>query len=168
MYVDVKDQIIKDLARRLAFMTIRHKYPADRRAIDRVIIQNLMEELLIHTGKKIYAYMPKLDEVDISELNLPVISSDLNTAISTDMDVLIIPMLGHHFRGYRLGRGGGFYDKLLAAKPGLITIGLAYQDAESPFVPSAFDKPLQKIITEEFVYAYEAGRRFAYPHRISE
>lgn len=68
-------------------------------------------------------------------------------------DVLLVPMLAFDAKGYRLGYGGGFYDrtlvKLRALKP-IIAIGVAYSDQEVPEVPRAdYDQPLDYIMTEK-------------------
>jgi 5-formyltetrahydrofolate cyclo-ligase len=67
-------------------------------------------------------------------------------------DVLLVPMLAFDRNGYRLGYGGGFYDrtlvKLRAIKP-VVAIGVAYSAQEVPEVPRApFDQPLDWIMTE--------------------
>ena len=66
--------------------------------------------------------------------------------------VLIVPMLAFDMRGYRLGYGGGFYDrtlaKLRAAGP-VTALGFAFDAQEVPQVPTdAYDQPLDGIVTE--------------------
>jgi 5-formyltetrahydrofolate cyclo-ligase len=72
-----------------------------------------------------------------------------------DPDVLLVPMLAFDRAGYRLGYGGGFYDrslaKLRAIKP-IIAIGVAYAAQEVDAVPhGAFDQPLDYVMTERDV-----------------
>lgn len=66
--------------------------------------------------------------------------------------VLIVPLLAFDWRGYRLGYGGGFYDRSLAAlraRGPVIAIGLAYAAQEVEEVPvEATDQPLDLIVTE--------------------
>lgn len=164
MLVDLKEQIIKDLSRRLAFMQIKHNYLGKREAEDEIITRALMDELSQYTGSSMVGYSPKLDEVNISSLGLPAISSDLETAIATPMTVLVVPLLGYHHKGYRLGRGGGFYDKLMAARPGVITIGVGYSATESVFVPGAHDKRLHTIITEDKVMRFGGSKCYTCYH----
>jgi 5-formyltetrahydrofolate cyclo-ligase len=61
-------------------------------------------------------------------------------------------MLAFDRRGYRLGYGGGFYDRTLAAlrATGPVTaIGFAFAAQEVPEVPSdATDARLDAIVTE--------------------
>jgi 5-formyltetrahydrofolate cyclo-ligase len=66
--------------------------------------------------------------------------------------VVIVPLVGFDSRGYRLGYGGGFYDRTLAglrAAGTLLAIGFAYAAQELPEVPiDGFDEPLDMIVTE--------------------
>lgn len=68
-------------------------------------------------------------------------------------DLLLVPLLAFDRRGYRLGYGGGFYDRsiarLSATKP-ITTIGLAYAAQAVDHVPhDALDQPLNYIMTEK-------------------
>ena len=67
-------------------------------------------------------------------------------------DVLLVPLLAFDRKGYRLGYGGGFYDRTLAmlrAKKPVIAIGVAYAGQEIPDVPrGSFDQPMDWIMTE--------------------
>lgn len=67
--------------------------------------------------------------------------------------VMLAPLLAFDAAGYRLGYGGGFYDrtiaKLRAAGP-LLVIGLAYAAQEVAAVPhEPTDQPLDWIVTED-------------------
>ena len=70
-------------------------------------------------------------------------------------DVLLVPLLGFDRRGYRLGYGGGFYDRTLATlrqKKRIIAIGVAYAEQELDEIPIAdYDEPLDWIMTERGV-----------------
>jgi 5-formyltetrahydrofolate cyclo-ligase len=67
-------------------------------------------------------------------------------------DVILVPLLGFDSSGTRLGYGGGYYDRTLAAlgrRPRLI--GLAYAAQALPVeIPRApHDIPLDMVVTEE-------------------
>jgi 5-formyltetrahydrofolate cyclo-ligase len=70
-------------------------------------------------------------------------------------DVLLVPMLAFDRKGYRLGYGGGFYDRTLAklrTKKSVTAIGVAYAGQEVDSVPrDAHDQPLDFIMTEKEV-----------------
>jgi len=65
-------------------------------------------------------------------------------------DALIVPLVGFDRAGYRLGYGGGYYDRTLAAmarRP--VCIGLGYSACEIPSIlPQPHDIPMTMIVTE--------------------
>jgi 5-formyltetrahydrofolate cyclo-ligase len=65
--------------------------------------------------------------------------------------LLFVPCVGFGPGGYRLGYGGGFYDRTLASlQPKPVTVGLAYAHAYVPsFEPEPHDVPLAAILTED-------------------
>lgn len=78
-----------------------------------------------------------------------------NTANEVDPDIILSPMLAFDRAGFRLGYGGGFYDrsleKLRKEKP-VIAIGVSYAAQEVNTVPrDTFDQPLDMILTEKEV-----------------
>ena len=72
--------------------------------------------------------------------------------------VLIVPLLAYDARGYRLGYGGGFYDRTLEGlrAAGTITaIGFAFAGQEAREVPiDATDQRLDMIVTENGCLAF--------------
>jgi 5-formyltetrahydrofolate cyclo-ligase len=68
---------------------------------------------------------------------------------SVTPDVLLVPLLAFDARGTRLGYGGGFYDRTLAALTSKRTIGIAFAGQEVDELPShAHDHPLDMVVTE--------------------
>lgn len=69
-------------------------------------------------------------------------------------DHVLLPMLGWDGDGYRLGYGGGFFDRTLAAlakRPRVI--GLAYEQAYLRTIhPQPYDIPADFVVTERGVY----------------
>ncbi|QOY94795.1 5-formyltetrahydrofolate cyclo-ligase [Massilia sp. UMI-21] len=63
-------------------------------------------------------------------------------------DALLVPCLGFDARGYRLGYGGGFYDRTLAPEPRPRTLGIAYACQQAVFEIGEYDIPLDEIVTE--------------------
>lgn len=66
------------------------------------------------------------------------------------MDLILVPALGYDFRGYRIGYGGGYYDRLLAHVNDGIAIGLCYEACMYDDLPiEPHDMPVGAILTEE-------------------
>lgn len=63
---------------------------------------------------------------------------------------LLVPLVGFDPHRYRLGYGGGYYDRTLAAlKPRPLTIGLGFQlSALDSIHPQNHDIPMDVIVTE--------------------
>jgi 5-formyltetrahydrofolate cyclo-ligase len=70
-------------------------------------------------------------------------------------EVLIVPLVAFDARGYRLGYGGGFYDRTLEglrARGRVLAVGFAYSAQEVAEVPvEATDQPLDAVVTERGV-----------------
>ena len=61
---------------------------------------------------------------------------------------LLVPCLGFNAQGYRLGYGGGYYDRTLEEAPRPLTVGIAYAFSAAAFDSAPHDVALDKIITE--------------------
>lgn len=64
--------------------------------------------------------------------------------------LLFVPCVGYAAGGWRLGYGGGFYDRTLAElEPRPFTVGLGFAQAfVQDFIPQAHDLPLDTILNE--------------------
>jgi 5-formyltetrahydrofolate cyclo-ligase len=67
--------------------------------------------------------------------------------------VALIPVVGWADNGTRLGRGGGFYDRVLSdGSGGIVRVGLAYQFQRCEQLPhDPWDVSLDYVITEQRV-----------------
>lgn len=61
---------------------------------------------------------------------------------------LVIPCVAFNARGFRLGYGGGFYDRTLEKTPRPLTVGVAYSILKAEFPGAPHDVALDHIITE--------------------
>lgn len=79
----------------------------------------------------------------------------LESAPLVEPAVLLVPLLAFDAMGFRLGYGGGFYDRslaLLRRAGDILAVGLAYGDQQVAAVPrEATDQPLDLVMTERGV-----------------
>jgi len=69
-------------------------------------------------------------------------------------DVVLVPCLGFTRSGFRLGYGGGYFDRWLAMHPHATSIGVAWAVGElsdAELAAQAHDQPLTLIVTERGV-----------------
>lgn len=75
-------------------------------------------------------------------------------------DSVLLPMNGFDDAGYRLGYGGGFFDRTLAAaakRP--LVIGVTFELARIPTIhPQSYDVPMDFVVTERGVYRRDDGK----------
>jgi 5,10-methenyltetrahydrofolate synthetase len=65
-------------------------------------------------------------------------------------DIVIAPVVGFDEAHYRLGYGGGFFDRTLAAMPRKpLTIGVGYAQTRMPTIyPQSHDVPMDVVVTD--------------------
>jgi 5-formyltetrahydrofolate cyclo-ligase len=82
-------------------------------------------------------------------------SSDRPTCIP---DIMLVPLAAFDSRGYRIGYGGGYYDRTLSLyrfERNVTAIGIAFDEQEVPEIPfEPHDQPL------DFLLAPSGHRRF--------
>jgi|SRR5699024_481628 len=78
----------------------------------------------------------------------PNVTSSVN---KTQIELLLVPGILFDSRGYRIGFGGGYYDRFLQDYPNN-TVSLASKHQVIEFLPNdPLDIPVQQILTEEGV-----------------
>jgi 5-formyltetrahydrofolate cyclo-ligase len=63
-------------------------------------------------------------------------------------ELLVVPCVGFNAHGYRLGYGGGYYDRTLAKERAPRTLGVAYAMCEAVFAVSEHDVRMSMVMTE--------------------
>jgi len=66
----------------------------------------------------------------------------------TTPKTLLIPCVGFNTERFRLGYGGGFYDRTLAVTPKPLAIGIAYACLQADFGTETHDIALDMMVTD--------------------
>lgn len=74
---------------------------------------------------------------------------DKNIVKSNDKTLIIVPGLAFDTKGYRIGYGGGYYDKYLSENEYMYSVGLAYDFQIADNIPTdEYDVNTDIIITD--------------------
>lgn len=90
------------------------------------------------------------DELQSGAYRIPVPPQSPDRLLTADSRTLVIvPMFAFDGAGYRLGAGGGYYDRWLAAYP-VPAIGICYENGRTETLPRGqYDCALRYLITEQ-------------------
>jgi 5,10-methenyltetrahydrofolate synthetase len=96
-------------------------------------------------------------ELALGKLDIPYPTAGAELVPHT----VLLPMNGYDRQGYRLGYGGGFFDRTLESlnthKP--LVIGLSYELAAIDTIhPQSWDIPMDYVVTERGVYRRDSGK----------
>ena len=113
------------------------RYNAEKSLYDLAVIEDFQRDMV--TGK----------------YGLPEPREDLPLASLSAKTLWLIPAVAFDRNGMRLGRGGGFYDRLLENAPGY-RVGVFYQCQYcSDLLPAAeHDQRLDMAVTEQTIYKF--------------
>ena len=95
-------------------------------------------------------------KLKLGRFNIPEPSKE---SVSITPQLFFVPCLGFDLDGYRLGYGGGFYDKIFAKYKKLnikfYSIGYAFDDQKYSNIPKEdFDFKLDFVLTEKQLYSF--------------
>lgn len=155
-YEEYSQKIVEKLRnqiQKMDFDSIALYYPINKE----VDVLPLIEELL-KTQKKVY--LPKvlgkqmkmgrvksLDRLIKSKFNIP---EPIDDEFSSKIDLYIIPAIAYDFNGYRIGYGGGYYDRYFLQNPKTYLIGVVFNFQLIDSVPiHPHDLQADLIMTEK-------------------
>ena len=78
------------------------------------------------------------------------------TGKPVEPDVVLVPCVGFTAKGWRLGYGGGYFDRYLAAHPGVTAIGVAWQAgllSDEQLRQQPHDQALMAVVTEKQTFS---------------
>jgi len=109
----------------------------------------------IAPGSRMMTFRTHTDPFDESDLEEGPhgIMQPAADAAEVEPGVLFVPLVGFAQSGHRIGQGGGYYDRYLAANPDATALGLAWDVQEVDELPiEEHDMPLAAIITPTRIY----------------
>lgn len=97
-----------------------------------------------------FFWIKDIDEVSPGYWGIPEPMTD-EEAFADEAELIVVPAIAYDRRGYRIGYGGGYYDRFLKKTPGHITtVGLAYDEQLIERIPTdEWDVPVKIVITDE-------------------
>ncbi len=147
----------------------------DKAETSKIIVKKLMETKAFKEAEVILAFSPLKSEVDISQVledervllpfieddemkfskgklqksALGVMLSDSKQEVEYTKALILVPLLAYNSSNYRLGRGGGYYDRYIHKnRDRLYSIGLAYRVSFVEQLPiDEWDEKLDEIIS---------------------
>ncbi len=92
-----------------------------------------------------------LKELTPGHFGIPEPRSDGEEWPCCVIDLLVVPGVAYSEKGYRLGYGGGYYDRVLARKsPCQMAVGVAFSCQVMPEIPvEPWDRRVDLVLTED-------------------
>ena len=140
-------------------------YASDGKEVDvRSVLENAhilgKKMALVRYDKVKKSYEPVVinsfqNDLEPAKFGLLEPKAELPKAVLSEKSLWLVPAVAFDKTGTRLGRGGGFYDRMLAEYPGR-KVGVFYQCQYSEeLLPSAeHDQSLALAVTEDKVYKF--------------
>lgn len=101
-----------------------------------------------------YPYQTK-DELRVNKWGIPE-PYPTQLVLPKEIDIVLTPLLGFDFRGYRVGYGKGFYDRYaMQLRPDALLVGLSlFPPIENLSDCNEFDRPLDYCVTPNEIFTF--------------
>lgn len=120
---------------------VQYEMPATKIVIPRVVTGT--------TTLEHYEYSSRT-ELITSSWRIPEPNPQWAVPVAEDqLDIVLVPLLSFDARGYRVGYGGGYYDRFLAqCKPDVVRMGLSFFE-QGPLIDDSneYDVKLDYVVT---------------------
>ncbi len=105
----------------------------------------------------------RMDAVEITDFNTQLCPAcygilepnyDISRVFPPEqIDLIVVPGVTFDRKGFRIGYGGGYYDKYLCLATNATTVGFAYEESLwDALEPEVHDRPVHRILTERKEY----------------
>ena len=140
-FISIRSEIsTKQLNKKIIKMKKKLAFPTIEKNSEELIFKSINSDKKFKLGK----------------FNIPEPTTD---NLEMTPQLFFVPCLGFDLNGYRIGYGGGFYDKTFAKLKKLnllfYTVGYAYDDQKQNILPiEKFDYKLDFVLTEKQLYTF--------------
>jgi len=110
---------------------------------------------VLRAGELLFFPYQHGDELKKNQFDIPEPVDRTNQIEADQLDLVLLPLVAFDGVGYRLGTGGGYYDKTFAfrkksAKPVPLLVGLGYDcQRAAPLPADPWDIMLDAVLTEK-------------------
>ena len=112
---------------------------------------------LCHDREMVFCRLYRFDQLHPGKMGIPEPTG--LPAAETEEGLVIMPGVAFDRNNHRIGNGGGYYDRFLAAHPGHRTAALAYEAQVLPMIPWEENDILPEfLITEKSIYTHKMDR----------
>jgi 5-formyltetrahydrofolate cyclo-ligase len=104
------------------------------------------------TGDMDFYFVSSLDELECGKYGIREPKSSAEKVTNFSGAAVFVPALAFDREGYRLGYGGGYYDRFIAAHD-VLSVGITYEAFLTDALPrNQYDQAVDLIVTEKRIY----------------
>lgn len=105
-----------------------------------------------------FYFITSMDDLETGTFSvLEPVEEKCEKADDFEHALCIIPGLSFDMNGFRLGYGGGYYDRFLSAHPDMHRMGICYCSCTvQKLISGRFDTPVNSLVTEKYLKRIKA------------